>query len=135
VKPVLYSTPRGSRTRKILDSLNLKLKTENLKLIEPVGYFDMIELLKGTKIVLTDSGGLQKEAFFFKKPCVTLRDETEWVELVEHGFNRLAGAVKERIIGSYRNIQKNQLDFNVNMYGNGMASRVIIERLMGSEFS
>ena len=57
------------------------------KTINPVGYLDMINLLSHSSIVLTDSGGLQKEAFFFAKPCVTLRNETEWVELVDGGFN------------------------------------------------
>jgi UDP-GlcNAc3NAcA epimerase len=57
--------------------------------IEPVGYLDMIALLDGCTRVLTDSGGLQKEAYFFRKPCVTLRDATEWVETIEAGWNRL----------------------------------------------
>jgi hypothetical protein len=64
----------------------------NLTIIDPVGYFDMLELLKHCKLVMSDSGGLQKEAFFFQKFCITLRDETEWVELVNGGFNFLAGA-------------------------------------------
>lgn len=122
--------PIHPRTKKIIDSLNLELKTENLKLIEPVSYFDMIELLKHTRIVLTDSGGLQKEAFFFAKPCVTLRDETEWVELVDKGFNRLGGAKKDKIINAYNEMKGKQLDFHLNLYGNGKASNNIIKAIM-----
>lgn len=90
----------------------------------------MIELLKNTRIVLTDSGGVQKEAFFFAKPCVTLRDETEWVELVEKGFNRLAGAEKDTIINAYNEMKVKEPDFNVDLYGNGRASNNIIEAIM-----
>jgi len=125
--------PLHPRTRRILDLLNLKRKTENLKLIEPVSYFDMIELLKNTKIVLTDSGGLQKEAFFFRKPCVTLRDETEWVELIDGGFNLLAGAASERVIGGYREMKGRRLHFGGEIYGNGLASGNILEAILSHE--
>ena len=90
--PLIF--PVHPRTRKIFDSLNI---TPEFDMIDPVGYFDMIALLKRCSIVLTDSGGLQKEAFFFSSPCVTLRDQTEWVELVENGFNMLAGANYDEI--------------------------------------
>lgn len=122
--------PLHPRTKKIIDSFHLKLRTENLKLIEPVSYFDMIELLKHTRIVLTDSGGMQKEAFFFGKPCVTLRDETEWVELVDKGFNRLGGAEKDTIIDACNEMKGKQFDFHVNLYGNGRASNNIIKMII-----
>ncbi len=80
-------------------------------------------------MVMTDSGGLQKEAFFFKKPCITMRDETEWVELVEHGFNSLAGAEAENMYHAYRaNIEKD-LDFNIELYGDGKAGERIVDFL------
>lgn len=77
---------------------------------------------------MTDSGGLQKEAFFFKKPCITLRDETEWVELIEHNFNILVGADKEKIIDAYQRHQFND-DFNIDLYGNAQASAKIVQAL------
>jgi UDP-GlcNAc3NAcA epimerase len=74
-----------------------------LRMIEPVGYLDMLRLLEAAKIVLTDSGGLQKEAFFLNVPCVTLRDETEWPETVDGGGNTLAGTDREKILSAVSN--------------------------------
>ncbi len=119
--------PLHPRTTKIVESKNIQMK---FKPILPVSYFDMIELLKNTRIVLTDSGGVQKEAFFFAKPCVTLRDETEWVELVDKGFNRLAGAEKDKIINAYNEMKDKQFDFKVDLYGSGRASKNIIETIL-----
>lgn len=79
---------------------------------------------------MTDSGGVQKEAFFFAKPCVTLRDETEWVELVDNGYNKLAGAEKDKIMNAYNEMKVKEIDFNVDLYGNGRASNRIIEAIM-----
>jgi UDP-GlcNAc3NAcA epimerase len=97
--------------------------------IPPIGYFDMIRLLANTTIVLTDSGGVQKEAFFFGKPCVTLREETEWVELVEGGFNRLAGAGTVRILDAYVKMRSVSPDFSTDLYGRGNASLNIVRAL------
>jgi UDP-GlcNAc3NAcA epimerase len=119
--------PLHPRTRKIINDLNIKTK---FLIIEPVGYLDMIELLKYCSLVLTDSGGLQKEAFFFKKGCVTLRDETEWVELVNGGFNLLAGAEANRIVESAAAMMNTSPNYSVNLYGNGNASANIVEEIM-----
>ena len=97
--------------------------------IDPVGYFDMIQLLENARIVLTDSGGLQKEAFFFAKPCVTLRDETEWIELVEGGYNMLAGADEDNIVASFHSMLQSEPDFYVNLYGQGQATSNIIKAI------
>ena len=88
--PVIW--PLHPRTRAVLQRYDLldKLKASGVHLIEPVGYLDMVQLEKYAALVVTDSGGVQKEAYFFKVPCVTMRDETEWVELVDAGWNRLA---------------------------------------------
>lgn len=97
--------------------------------IEPVGYIDMIQLLEKTRIVLTDSGGLQKEAFFFGKPCVTLREETEWVELVEGGYNWLGGVSREGIVAGYRAMLRASPNFDVDLYGGGKAAKKTIESI------
>ena len=89
----------------------------------------MIQLLKNCAIVLTDSGGLQKEAFFFKKHCITLREETEWIELVEHGYNVLAGNDKRKIFDNYQTMLTKTSDFSQNLYGNGHSSETIAELL------
>ncbi|WP_028578822.1 non-hydrolyzing UDP-N-acetylglucosamine 2-epimerase [Desulfogranum japonicum] len=118
--------PLHPRTQKQINKLKLKV---NFKTIDPVGYFDIIELLKHARIVMTDSGGLQKEAFFFKKRCVTLRDETEWVELVDLGVNTLVGSDPDAIIHAVNKPVADEKKFDVNLYGNGMASKNIIDAL------
>jgi UDP-GlcNAc3NAcA epimerase len=109
------------------------LTTHELKLnvtcIDPVGYFEMIQLLQKCSLVMTDSGGLQKEAYFFKKPCVTLRDETEWTELVENGFNELAGADYDAIISKVNSMRSKTLDFSIELYGKGDSATKILEEL------
>ena len=83
--------PLHPRTKKQLEQFGLHLTGKRLVLTEPVGYLDMIQLERNAAIILTDSGGVQKEAYFYRIPCVTLRKETEWTELVETGWNRLGG--------------------------------------------
>ncbi len=90
----------------------------------------MIWMINNCKFVMTDSGGLQKEAYFFKKSCIILRDETEWVELVENNFNILAGASKSKIVDAVNNISNMNKNFDMNLYGEGNASQQIIEELL-----
>jgi len=118
--------PVHPRTRKILAQAGLAFKN-HVKLIEPVGYFEMLKLEENCSLVLTDSGGVQKEAFFFQKPCITLRDSTEWVELVEHGWNTIVGADTEKIISAVKNI--NTPSIYPSLYGNGRTAEKIIEIL------
>lgn len=120
--------PIHPRTRKILEQTRLET---DFTMIDPVGYLEMIYLITHAECVMTDSGGLQKEAFFFKKPCITLRDETEWVELVEHGCNVLAGADSTAIMVAYREAKNRSIDFSANLYGNGKASEQIVSLLLG----
>jgi UDP-GlcNAc3NAcA epimerase len=126
-KEIQIILPLHPRTKKIIENLGLKI--ENLTIIEPIGYLEMVWLIDNSSLVMTDSGGLQKEAFFFEKPCITLRDETEWVELVENGFNVLVGADKEKILTIYREQPFNQ-HFNIDLYGMGTASQRIIRELV-----
>jgi UDP-GlcNAc3NAcA epimerase len=118
--------PLHPRTKAELKDCGLNLAFEP---IEPLGYFDMIRLVKGSKLVITDSGGLQKEAFFFKKNCITLRKETEWTELVKHGFNILAGANTEKILEAFDDMMEKNYVFKMALYGNGHAGEKIVEFL------
>lgn len=118
--------PVHPRTRKIIERENIKL---NFNLIDPVGYFDIIELLKNCKFVVSDSGGLQKEAFFFEKNCLVIRDETEWTELVKLGFNFIVGANEQKIMESVKYIEKQQPVFDAKPYGNGDAAEKIVNYL------
>ena len=127
-KEKLIILPLHPRTKKIIAVKNIILPP-NIKIIDPVGYLEMVWLLSNCSLVMTDSGGLQKEAFFFKKQCITLRDETEWVELISNGFNVIAGASKDNIINAYTNI-KIDSNFNVNLYGEGKASENIVNELI-----
>ncbi len=119
--------PIHPRTQKILERITIDIKFE---IIDPIGYFDMLQLIKNSEFIITDSGGLQKEAFFFKKYCITTRDETEWVELVDNGFNIVVGANKERIIFESKKIPEKSENFNVNLYGNGKASDFIVNNII-----
>jgi len=118
--------PLHPRTAKIIKQSTFNF--DNLTIIEPVGYLEMVFMLKRCKLVMTDSGGLQKEAFFFKKACITMRDETEWVELVENNLNTLVGADKSKIANAFKK-QNTNLDFTQDLYGNGLASANIIRNL------
>lgn len=126
------------RTKKLLENLqtkNQKLLTKNLTIIDPVGYLEMVWLIDNCDFVMTDSGGLQKEAYFFEKQCLTLRDETEWVELVDCGANTLVGADKEKIVSSYKLLvssenSKNYKLWTKDLYGAGKASENIIKELI-----
>ena len=113
--------PIHPRTRKILENHNLKY---DLTLIDPVGYFDMLELLKNCKMVVTDSGGLQKEAFFNNKHCIIVRDETEWIELVENGFAKIVGSDKQKMNLVFDDFKNLNSDFTMNLYGNEVGLKI-----------
>jgi len=119
--------PLHPRTKGKLAQFGLDLK---VKIINPVGYFDMIALLKNCSLVMTDSGGLQKEAFFFQKNCVTLRDQTEWIELIKNKVNVLAKADKNKIITAVNKMLNKKSDFAINLYGNGKACENIASKLL-----
>jgi UDP-GlcNAc3NAcA epimerase len=115
--------PLHPRTKKTVEALGLKL---NVDIVPPQGYFDMLALLKHCRMVLTDSGGLQKESYFFRKPCVTLRDETEWAELIQIGCNKLVGADNKKIISTVNEMLNQNFNFDTELFGGGIASKNII---------
>lgn len=116
--------PLHPRTSKKINEYGLSFN--GVHIINPVGYFDMLTLLDNCKAVFTDSGGLQKEAYFFQKPCITLRDETEWVELVEHGYNNVVGANRDDIVNAENKLMKMNIDYSTTLYGKGIAGDIIV---------
>jgi UDP-N-acetylglucosamine 2-epimerase len=119
--PVLF--PVHPRARKRIAELSVRLA--NTKMVEPVSYLDMLMLLKHARKLLTDSGGMQKEAYFLEVPCVTMREETEWIETVEEGWNRLVGADWARIVEAASEDSIPQT--RGNAYGEGRAHRKVVE--------
>jgi UDP-GlcNAc3NAcA epimerase len=100
---------------------------ENVKVTDPVGYLEMINLEMNSQKIVTDSGGVQKEAFFMKKPCITMRDETEWVETVENGWNKIVGTDVKKILDGILNFVP--LKEQKNIFGDGKASSRITKIL------
>lgn len=125
-KEVKVVFPVHPRTKKQLNLYGIRCDAQ---LIEPVGYFDMLELIKHSKLVMTDSGGLQKEAYYLNKYCVTLRQETEWTELVEAGVNKLAGSQKDAIVSAARELLRCSEMHSQNIYGDGSTAEKIITSL------
>jgi UDP-N-acetylglucosamine 2-epimerase len=102
----------------------------NVRLIEPVGYLDMLTLEQHARLILTDSGGIQKEAYWFGVPCVTLRDETEWVETLETGWNTLAGADRDRIMAAVeRASTRDRSSERPTLYGDGHVAERCVQIL------
>jgi UDP-N-acetylglucosamine 2-epimerase len=125
--PVLL--PCHPRTRAAIARAGLDANLRGLRLLPPVPHAEMLGLVAESRALLTDSGGLQKEAYFLAVPCVTLREETEWVETVASGWNRLAGADPERIraaVGALRPLDGSP---DLSVYGGGEASRRIVAAL------
>ena len=114
--------PVHPRTKKIINNNNLSVEFE---IIPPVGYLDMLELIKNSNCIFTDSGGLQKEAYFFNKYCITLRDETEWVELIQGGYNKLVGADENMIKRAFVEFNNELFIKQSELYGGGNASKII----------
>ena len=121
--------PLHPRTKIALKEVSID--ASNLTIINPVGYLNMIWLLDHCSLVMTDSGGLQKEAFFFEKPCIIYRDETEWIELIEYSFNFIVPAESEKILEAFKTF-KPSLNYDVDLYGQGKACSLIIDKLVSS---
>ena len=118
--------PVHPRTRKVIETMKY-VPSAKVQLIEPVGYLDMVRLEQSARMILTDSGGIQKEAYWLGVPCVTLRDETEWPETVQSGWNVLSGADTEKIIQAVRSSAPPPS--RPALYGDGKASARIVEWL------
>jgi UDP-GlcNAc3NAcA epimerase len=128
-RPILF--PVHPRTRKAITAAGLSLSA-NVHACEPLGYLDLVSVLRDADVVLTDSGGLQKEAYWLSVPCVTVRDETEWVETVTAGWNVLVGADRDAIIkavGTARRLTSHPLLYG----GDGAAATRILNRLLTGE--
>ncbi|HEY4694597.1 MAG TPA: UDP-N-acetylglucosamine 2-epimerase (non-hydrolyzing) [Candidatus Nanoarchaeia archaeon] len=116
--------PLHPRTKAALTRVNLR-PTANIRIIEPVGYLDNLFLEANAKKILTDSGGIQKEAYFLKIPCITLRNETEWPETTKSGWNILVGADKEKIKKAIKTFAPSGIQ--KNYFGDGKASKEIVD--------
>jgi UDP-GlcNAc3NAcA epimerase len=119
--------PLHPRTKKLIQANNINIE---FNVLDPVGYIDMLGLIKNSSLVITDSGGLQKEAFFLKKYCITMREETEWVELVDAGYNVLAPTSDDKILNVVDRLLNKSFITTHNFYGSGNASDLIANELM-----
>jgi UDP-N-acetylglucosamine 2-epimerase len=128
--PVIF--PVHPRTRQKIANLGLSAAS-NVHLIAPIGYLDMLHLQRHARIILTDSGGIQKEAYWLGVPCVTLRDETEWVETVEAGANVLTGANKDAILAASEHFCQTVLFTPAPVYGDGQSADKIAALLLAAE--
>lgn len=128
--PVLL--PLHPRTRGRIASEGLDSLTRGLTLLAPLGYLEMIGLTRHAAVVATDSGGVQKEAFFYRVPCVTLRDETEWTELVASGWNHLTPPLDAARITAAVIAARDKVGRNVTPYGDGDAAGRIADRLLSA---
>lgn len=123
--------PLHPRTRKLLAKNGLADRLAGVTIAEPLSYLDMIALEQGASVILTDSGGVQKEAFFYGVPCITMRDETEWVETVECGANRLTGASTDAILSAFEQVLADGASAPAaTPYGSGRAADDIVIRLL-----
>lgn len=121
--------PVHPRTRNLLKESNYR-PPGNVRLIDPLGYFDIVAFEKSARMILTDSGGMQKEAYWLGVPCITLRDETEWVETVENGWNVLAGADRDRILEMTRTFKIPTS--HPALYGDGKTAGKIVSTICGA---
>src|SRR5215472_12725097 len=133
--PIIF--PIHPRTRKAtLKIQGMEKLSTGIRFVDPVGYLDMLMLERNARLIATDSGGIQKEAFFFSVPCVTLRNETEWRELVDFGCNHLTPPVNSEAVSSSVLHALNKRPQEVsNPYGDGHASKKIVQILCGSDRS
>lgn len=119
--------PVHPRTRQLLALNTVLMENDNIIFAEPASYLEMIRLESSAKAIITDSGGVQKEAYFQGKACITLRDETEWVETVDAGVNYLCGSSGEKILAAWDSIKNSDMKFDKNLYGDGLSAYKIVD--------
>lgn len=119
--------PLHPRTKGIIESNNINV---DFIVLEPVGYLEMVYLLDNCSLVISDSGGVQKEAYFFNKSCLVTRDETEWTELVKHGSNFLVGVEVDNILKKFRIAKTKKVDYSVQFYGDGNCAKKIVDHML-----
>ena len=131
--------PLHPRTKKLLD-VNLSseiynefINNERIHIIPPASFLEMIKLEKNASIILTDSGGVQKEAYFFKKPCIIIRSETEWKEIVECGAAIIADANEDNIVNGYYHFKDNKISEYPELFGDGKAAEFICNELINNK--
>jgi UDP-GlcNAc3NAcA epimerase len=129
--PVVF--PVHPRTKRKLEMLGKISDLQSLILVEPVSYLEMLALESSAKVIFTDSGGVQKEAYFQNVPCITLREETEWVETVDLGVNILCGADEQRILDAWNSVQTHKFNWAANPYGDGDSSTKVVQQLLNFE--
>ena len=130
-KEIPLILPVHPRTKAKLKEFGLLEKiSPQIKLIDPVGFLDVLALQSSSSLIVTDSGGMQKEAFFQKKPCVTVRSETEWKELLDGGHNRLAKPLTNCIKDKAKEALEANLDWSIDLYGDGRSSETIADSLL-----
>jgi UDP-N-acetylglucosamine 2-epimerase len=123
--------PLHPRTKKMMKVYHFFRAFKNIKFIEPVSYFDMLKLERNARTILTDSGGVQKEAYWLRVPCFTLREETEWVETIKSGWNVLTGTNAKRIVGEVGRLEKRRNYPEGNrIFGDGKAGEKIVQTLI-----
>ncbi len=120
--------PLHPRTRAKLTQQHNDNALDGLTLLDPVPYLEMQRLQMSARVILTDSGGMQKEAYFHQVPCITLRDETEWVETVEAGWNQIVGADQDKILTAFRDARKPTAEWKA-IYGNGTAAEKVLDSM------
>jgi UDP-GlcNAc3NAcA epimerase len=125
--PILL--PIHPRTRKKLTGLS-NTPHPDIRIMEPVSFFDMIMLEKKAGLIITDSGGVQKEAYFFRKPCIVLRPETEWVEIIETGNGALVDADSDKIFTEFQRFSERKQSAYPELYGNGNAAESMLEHVL-----
>lgn len=124
--------PLHPKSKKIFLSnkfLKDKFKKSKILFTKPLGYLEMLYCLSNCIMVITDSGGLQKESFFMSKPCIIIRNETEWIELVKYDYNYLAGTDQNKILYYYEVIKEKKFIYNKNFFGNGNAVEIIFSKI------